>query len=502
MKFSFVMSAVIFCASLPMMHVKVADASPFSTGAASAVTLRNGNIVTTDCHADSRATAETLSFAQTSSHPFLGYGINVAIPGKQSSVDRIMDNVKALHMKWVRFDFSHPVRVKNDINNPGLSNVSDEVMYQSVKANMTSYLGQHPYLAVLYRELHASGVKVITVMFAIPDNYKITVMNSSGGKESHVDASYIKDFSQFYVAYLRVLNDFGILPDMVELLNEPEGTWGIQFQPGQLETFETLVMSGLARHHLVVNILAPGTGAPIAPRYLEPFIQSGAIARIAGVSEHIYFTPNHFIQGTIFDSPSPNALGAFDQIVALSKTYHKPIVITEFGGMRSTFDTSPTPALDLKAALDLMRSGASAAVLWDLIGDKYSVLDAKGNPLAAYYAMESLTTKIPDGANILDVAMTGNTAERMASLGYAAFEKDGLFIVGLANPGDSDKVVAIDVSGARSDRALGGVAVTQVSSFDESGLIRQSTDLVKSRCPITVTIPGGSGIVLDMVKRN
>jgi hypothetical protein len=90
----------------------------------------------------------------------------------------------------------------------------------------------------------------------------------------------------------------------------------------------------------------------------------------------------------------------------------------------------------------------------------------------------------------------------LASLGYAAFEKDGHLVVGLANPDVADKAVAIDVSGTRSGPGVSGFALTQVSSFDASGLIRQSTNLATSRCPMTVTLPAGSGIVLDMVKRN
>jgi hypothetical protein len=177
-------------------------------------------------------------------------------------------------------------------------------------------------------------------------------------------------------------------------------------------------------------------------------------------------------------------------------------VITEFAGMPSTFDTAPSAALDMTAALDLVRSGASAAILWDLIGDKYSILDRKETPLPAYYAMQSLTTHIPDGAHILDVATAQNAADFLASIGYAAFEKDGRITVGLANPDDSGKVVAIDFSGTRSDPAPEGIKLAEVSSFDASGLIRQTTTLVKSHCPVTITLPSGSGVVLEMVSRH
>lgn len=451
------------------------------------VTLSNHVTLRTECPPS--PTSVQISFGQTATHPLLGYGANIFSPRK--TLAKTKELLAELKLKYVRMDYGGVTNASAPVG------VSDAAMLSFVEPQMDSLLATRSYLKDLYGWLHAQNITVTTVMFKAPSTYLIRNPNGPG---DWVNDSRIDDLAQFYVAYLRGLNERGILPDLVEPLNEADGTWDQYFTPPQLFRFISKLKHGIDTYALKVGIIGPGTGRS---DYLAPFTSTpNGPFPFKAVTSHPYFVPfgsgvdpngNH----TIYNSTSVAESGDFKTMIDVAHREHVPFIATEFGGMLSAASGNiANPAMSLKSALDLMRRGASAGLLWDIdYIDKYGLIDSNFAPTPAYHAFKALLPNVSGERWLLGSTDTIKTSY-LAELGYAAFvNMNGEIVVGLANPAASSIALSVDFPSDTSvvlDHAYGffPTATPQPPGFDQTLL------LGKGQCPLVATLPPGTGVVL------
>lgn len=450
------------------------------------VTLDNGVSVDNQRPASPQTAVVTFSTAATRS--FDGYGANLPVPAESEQRGAI-DALKSLHMTWVKVDFESPFTGPR--GGPAPLGLSPDTLHETIRSAMAAYVEDHPAGAAFLRKLHANGIRVVATTYHAPKNF-LTIQagaRADGGDRKFVRQETLGDFVQFYVAWLRVLDEMQLAPDLVELTNEPNGAWAQKFTPQQFATLVVGIQAGLKLNGLKQIIAAPGTaGKQIDTTFLAAIQESGAVASLAAINVHAYYT---LAKGAPL-AEDPGYARMFDT----ARRANIPLMVTEFGGKAEQGDKSapPLPALELKAALDLVRQGASAALVWDLRpfikSDGWSLLDNSNQPTAMYYGFMALSPQIPREASVLAI-QNCNIKPTMTSPGYAAFTKDGQLVAGLTNPSDAPVDVALDIA------HVSDLRLTHLWSFAADRVIDRAVDL-PARGALAIKLPAGAGVILNM----
>jgi hypothetical protein len=237
-----------------------------------------------------------------------------------------------------------------------------------------------------------------------------------------------------------------------------------------------------------------------------PMVGVGGLKALTLHAYYIVQAPNN---GGVPPADDPD----FHNFYERAKAAGVPLVVSEFGGTNlKTKNSDPdaesvNPAEEMKAALDLARQGAGAALVWNLYPNikdgvtyrTWALIDDAG-PTNAYWPFKALAPAIPDGSHVLAVQKS-NVKSAIDSLGYSAFQNGNVVVVGLANPSPSDLQVGMDVGGAP------GYLVTKLGSFTPASLLESVPQgLARGRCAMTVTLPGdpagtaaGTGVVISLL---
>jgi hypothetical protein len=471
--------------------------------------------VTNSCALAPNASSGSIVYGSAASNAYAGYGGNISLPGNSTSITRDMNTINNLSLNWVRLDYGSPFRVNSTANMPGPVGVTDAQMYTTVYQAMYNWITQNPSTTIsnnptttFYHQLKAKGVKVVSVMFNIPENYRTSSVDPTTGNTVWVmNKTLIPDFAQFLVAYYLSLNALGIPPDYVELVNEPDGNWSVQFGASSYADFAMLVNQDLTQCQSYtgqlttqscpsIGILGPGTSnIKPAGNFLPSLTSAGAVADMAGLSTHIYFVPPDSSAGvnTIYNSISPTYNPVYAQMAAAAQAANKNLIITEFGGRLDDTSSTSNPTLLLKGALDLIRQGASAGLIWDILDgssvDLYALINSDGTPTPSYFAVQALVPNIPAGASPLQATST-NIGQYMASPGFGAFGLGDQVVFGLANPSSTAVQITVDFSGAQN------LNLNTAYSYTDSQVISVPLNLVRSTCPITFNLGAFSGVVV------
>lgn len=479
-----------------------ADAASVDAAGDLSVQLDNGVVVTADCNV---APDYTVVHSSEASHAFLGYGVNVKLPGPADDLAKVVADMKALGVSWVKTDPALPYKGDGALTAP--VGVSDDQMFAALHDTLVA--SWTPVVVPFYKALHAADIRIVSTMFGAPASYVHTVTLKDGSTEDRIDPDRIADFAQFYVAYFRVMNELGITADVAELQNEPNGQF-VHWTAGEFAQLVTGIHDGLARNPgVIANVSTAGNCSPVkdAVAFTNAVADAGLLPSMKAITLHTYYlakAPNNEGVASADDDD-------FATLFAAARSVNIPLMSTEYGGTDvKTKTTDPSlesvnPAEELKAALDVVRAGGSAALAWILYPNMHgqtllktwALIDENG-PTDAYWPMKVLAPNIPSGASVLRVT-SSDVPRAIDSPGYAAFRRGRSAVLALANPSPKRVTFAVDLEGA------GAYVVDHARSFTKTGLLEKPTSLRRGACPLRVTLPGdtsgnddGTGVVLSV----
>ena len=461
------------------------------------LSLENGVSISEQCDG-SDSEAEHITFSSRSSHTFLGYGVNVETQRASSNISQTVDDMRKLGFVWARMVLSGH---KSDQAGPSDEDADEASQEPDTGADSANIPEAHKHLIAA---LQAAGIKVVNWLGRAPASFYSTnerrAQNGKPGRRVRDDE--IPALAQYYANYLRSLEAMGVHPDLVELINEPNLRQNGKYRPEVFAALVRTLETDLSAAGLHVNIAAPGTSARMdsSANFLEALQQQGAIPGLKAISIHTYYRrddPNH--------PPLPPADDpSFQTMVSIARNSRLPMMSTEFGGTDiRTKQADPSlesvdTAEEFKAALDLIRSGESAALVWNLYPNHnfgqllytWALIDPNG-PTKAYWPFYILSRKVPVGSDVLAVEHS-DVSPSFAALGFAAFRSGPHVYVGLANPAPSQpSKVDVDLS------ALGKVALVHAAGFLPTHAVEENANFRASTCPSSVTIPSGTGTMLE-----
>lgn len=456
--------------------------------------LDNGVIVSARCD-QATASLAHVAFSGRASHIFLGYGVNVMTSKAAEDVARTVGDVKKLGFVWVRMTLATRADAGQG---PDAEEATDEAASQAEDASAS------PKARQLILALQAAGIKVVTWLGHPPQSFFDAGgrANRKGKHGRRVRPEAIGDLAQYYAATLQALAKQGVHPDLVELSNEPNLGGSGKFNPDEYAALMKGVQNALAQRGVTARLAGPGTSARIGrdAEFVQAMQAQGALSGLKAITIH-----NYYFRDRAKSPPVPAADDqAFQSMFAAARSAGIPMISSEFGGSNlKTKDTDPSmesvnTAEEFKLALDLMRAGDSAALVWALYPNlshgrmlyTWALIDDKG-PTNAYWPFYILARKVPVGAEILAADRT-DIAPGYGSPGYAAFRSGSRTYVGLSNPSSGSPVtIALDMSRA------GAYSLVHAASFMPGRAVEQDTKIRPGSCPLTVTIPSGTGTVLD-----
>jgi hypothetical protein len=516
---------------------------------AQTVLLGNGIRITNQCNLKGD---QQIAFTNERSHRFLGYGVNVEAGNKAHTPAEAVKDITDLGLKFVKMDLGNPFKGSEAIPVPPPGGgTSDQAMYNLVYSAMADYMNDpHSQSRDYYNALKAAGIRVIATMYGQPNAYV------SKTEPGNIDENAIPDFAQFYVAYMRATNTLGLTPDYQEMQNEPNlgdpEANDAQFTAQQFAEFMSLIQSGMKRNSVAFPITATGTcnSVSVGLDFVKELANLNAIKPHDGLPGLTALTFHNYY---IADYPNNNGVPPADDIafsnisdprqpwgiVQFAQDAKIPVIHTEFGGTNQKYkDIDPNinatnPSEELKAALDLIRMGDSAAIVWNLYpNNKSGVLlktwalvdDESGGPTKGYWVFKALA-KIPAGDDAhptyslktdltqtqVPIHSSSNpdfpSGNPMLKLGYAAYEYQEAGVTkwafGLSNPYGSD---GFDTDKAQTTVTLKlenfrQLSFTTATSFSEKSLLSpQGAQLPLEQfqdCDISVTLPPASGLVLN-----
>jgi hypothetical protein len=465
------------------------------------LSLSNGVRISSGCERDDSATlVQHITFSTKASHTFLGYGVNLQASKGAADIPRTIKDLHELGFVWVK-----TVLVKGD--------KEDRIPTDQTPADAEAAVAGQVRAGVpdahrrLYDALHAAGIKIVDTIHPPPAGYFASIATERGKPSRRIDRNAIPSLARYYAAYIRAMTGLGIHPDLIEMVNEPNLRRAGLYRPAEyaelLKGVETDLHAGTGAIPRDVNFSAPATASnvPAGLQFVEALDAIGVLPSLKAITLHTYYVRDRPNNAGIPPADDP----AMKSLVTTARKLGIPVISTEFGGtdlkMKKLDPNKEAvdPAEELKATLDLIRLGESAAIVWDLYPTSndgatertWALVDATG-PTNAYWPFYILSRRVPVGSDVLEVEQS-DVSPTMTSPGYAAFRSGQHIYVGLSNPAPSSAVsVALNLS------RLGNFSVVHAATFSSIRAIESDASIRSRGCPVNVMLPGGTGTVLDI----
>jgi hypothetical protein len=459
------------------------------TGAS--LSLTNGVAVSARC--DVTGPTEHIVFSPRSTHTFLGYGVNVPRREATEDVRRTVADIRKLGFVWVRTNLGDPD------DDTVLGAKSDKAAVAPPQTTIDDGQNREPQL---FAALHAAGIKIVTWGIPGVSSFFERDVRKNGKSGRIIKPAAIPALAQAVATALRNAAATDARPDLVEPFNEPNGgghKFGASDYAEFLKYLETDLGSSLAK----INLAAPGTAThiPIGVNFVEAMRAQGSLSGLKAITVHTYYFRDHPNNYGVPPADDP----ALQTLFRTATSLGIPLIGTEFGGadMKAKKHLPSGEFVDqaeeMKAALDLVRQGESAAIVWRLYkkpanGDanRWALITPNG-PTSAYWVFDILSRKIPVGSDVLAVDQS-DVSPTMMSLGYAAFRSGQHIYVGMSNPASSPTTVSVDLS------HVGTYAVTHAAGFLHDRSDERVASIRPRSCPLTVTIPSGTGAMLEFAE--
>lgn len=324
------------------------------------------------------------------------------------------------------------------------------------------------------RATAAWGVKTVAGLGAPPKEWL--------GLRNRLPASRHADFARYWAAGVKHLDACGLRPALIELYNEPDGTWSVHVTPEENAAIVKLVRAELdARGFRDVGIAGPGTAhcdwKDDGDTYVRA-MDAATLRSLAAWSNHAW----EWDSSAINSANGPAYLrshwpGELAPIRAKDPDGLRPIFVTEYATKATEFlgtryeenlATSRRAASDSASyavrvfgnTLELLDGGASVLMLWEGVDPSWSdkswgILRSRREghaPRPVFHALKTLLPHVPEGARVL------TPVRRPDRIEGAAMRKDGRIVIGLANGRAETGRVGVAISNAGALRVANALA--------------------------------------------
>jgi hypothetical protein len=461
--------------------------------------LKNGVTISPKCD-QGTSPVQHIVFSGTASHKFLGYGVSIEGGTAAFQSARTVAVLRQLGFVWVKIALVRPGQTPGATTGPSGA-AFDAAIQAQVNAGLPDANRK------LYDALRSAGIKIVDTIHVPNGAYFSSVTTNKGKLGRRIVPDAIPGLAKYYASYLRALTAAGIRPDLIEPINEPNLGMKGRFDADEYAEFvkdletDLGMPSGSPPSGIALSGPATATHVPIALDFVHAMDARGALSALKAITLHTYYIRDQPVNSGIPPADDP----ALRTLAATAKRLGIPLISTEFGGTDlKTKNSDPSresvdAAEEMKAALDLIREGESVAIVWDLypnMKDGNSIntwaLVDKNGPTNAYWPFYILSRRVPVGSDVLAVERS-DIVPTMTSLGYAAFRSGRRLFIGLSNA-DAQTATTVDLDLSR----LGSYSVTHAASFGPTRAVDLDTSIFGGQCHLAVTIPGGTGTVVDI----
>ncbi|MGR3219569.1 MAG: hypothetical protein ACUZ8H_07095 [Candidatus Anammoxibacter sp.] len=390
---------------------------------------------------------------------FFGFGAQV-YPGDKRAEQVIRD----LKLSYIRVEIG-----------PAWSLLKERPLIGAEQNEVNRYVERNFNIDYPDRLLHAKQIwdladqynlKIILNFFDIPGEW--AEWREDLGRRILKDRNVI-DFAKLWLGIIHYIKQRELIPDYLELANEPDGDWNGGFLPEQYDKLIRLVRNGLDNQHLnSIGIIGPGLSNLEKDGRTEQQINglsSEGVDSIYAWSTHTWDEfhqtgdqthrlmrshwekfvntirqRDHLLRKPIFvteySSGSTNFLG---QSYSLSKNEQVPLAVDTHSYARRAFQNT----------LINLNHGANVMIFWSATGqdwdDKYNGLISKPSEGSKKRPMHgSLMTLMPyisPMSEVLDV-LHDNELDMVIT----AVKSDKQLLVAISNPMPHEQFVDLDLS--------------------------------------------------------
>lgn len=410
-----------------------------------------------DSGADSGDVAAATVYDFGLAHDFSGFGANVWITNQRIAQRRAA--MTGLDLAWVRSAGPRPSIPPEDLGSGGQTVAELLAIF---RANQ-----QLPRSVVdgLVSDLNATNAQMHQIVFRMPDPWATVIANCGPPTCYQATTARIGDYVNYIVAEVLYAREYGMPVRMVELTNEPEGTWNGRWTLAQyVELVQRARVALNANGLAAIGIQGPGTGTQrSAIPFLDALVATGAVNDLAAISVHDYDTSFTDDCGVRLCLEPP--IGVSDEFRAAWTRLglDLPLNITEYTNRdRATwnapqYDCSDgagtgrtngvcalnTPEYGLWLAtegLKLAADGATSAQLWELQDVAFNpvnwgLINVDGDFRPAYEAFRAFQPQVGSATNPASGtgarAVRGSTSTKQTVT--AAFDVGGDVVVVVSN---------------------------------------------------------------------
>ncbi|HOK67526.1 MAG TPA: hypothetical protein PK054_09225 [Anaerohalosphaeraceae bacterium] len=386
--------------------------------------------------------AEVTFDADTVSHPFGGLGAQI-----WAGDNFIAPLLTSLKIRYVRLEAT-----------PDWASVSQTPPTDGFRSSFDQYVAANYGSARLSamqntcQLLRQLGIAAVFNQFHYPSAWR----NVWGALEPE----HHQDVALLWGAQLAYLRSYGIVPEYVDLFNEPEGTWNCRVPPEQYNDVLKRVRQELnERGFESVQIVGPGLA------YLDHngggalwvgALDETAVASLGAFATHAW--DEVYLQGCGPEFLRQRWQPFYAAVRAKDPMGQKPIFVTEymtanriFHGVEypspgsaytySASDTVPFAIRVFENTLSLLNGGASVPFVWEAADQSWSDSGWGLQRRAAdgsvkrpvYYALRILTDLVPPGAQVL------SAGPQEPGIYCAAFRYDNGIILAAVNGTESSQ---------------------------------------------------------------
>lgn len=285
--------------------------------------------------------AEPVVFDCSAGHQYDGFGVNLfPLGGREAALVEVLQELKVNYVRWGAL---------LDLNNADVpEGLTFEAMVDWLDRLATAKLRDR---FTFFEKMHSLGVKQLAIAW-----YPPAAMRSSTSTKS-VAPDHIDDYARLIAAELVVLKRHGLVPDAVELLNEPDNKNSPADYAKLVKSFDTWrTRAGVT----ATEVVGPGTVFTWGDGpYLEAVKKAGAHLDV--ISTHAY------------DAGKTHKMASLRPLRrSIPAGWRQPIFVTEYGidqevwypGLAKAFNTVPFAVRAAAQTLSLYGSGANVGFYW------------------------------------------------------------------------------------------------------------------------------------------
>jgi hypothetical protein len=432
---------------------------------------------------------ENLTFDFGSPRKFYGVGIQLwPVTNHQAERDALL---RDLHVRYVRIGFTSKVADEQLKNHMSVAEISSAITKAADTDETSVYTQLHDEVSQLHLNLDF-------VFWQVPSPWCIT-SGDSEFSHARINPDNIQDFANWITAHLLYAKRLRLLPSMIEMIHEPDGSNGTQFSPEQYDALLFAVRSTLDRYGLSsVGIEGPGVGsAATVDAYTQVLERTRHISLLNQLSWHDLDTVRR---------PEPAGFAGVP-LRLLANAHQLPIEITEFSSEspqwdREPYDAGPRTRSENNAsnspdfgvsvvaeAIKLIADGANSISYWQAedpqwTQDAFGLLNENGERKPVAAALQMFSEVVPHQC---DVASAKQITFALSSV---CLRSDRGLVLAAANLSQESTKIS-----ARIQNALLPAKVASAHRFDSHGPTAQTV-------PTSMITLDGSNVSFDLPARS